>query len=198
MRRETTIGADYFEQMYRDDADPWKFATSDYEAAKYDRTLAALPAGRFARVLEVGCSIGVLTQRIAPRCDALVAVDVSATALAQAAERCADLRQVTFAQMAVPDRVPDGVFDLVLLSEVVYYLDSADIVRLADYLRGAMAAGAHLLLVHWTGVTDYPKTADAATEELRAALGPAVSAVHAERHDAYRLDLWRGTERDAG
>ncbi|MFD1949508.1 class I SAM-dependent DNA methyltransferase [Sphingomonas arantia] len=191
MRRETTIDADYFEKLYRDDPDPWKFETSEYEAAKYDRTLAALPAEQFGRVLEVGCSIGVLTERLAARCDALVAVDVSETALARAAERCAGLPQVTFAKMAVPDEVPEGVFDLVMLSEVVYYLDSPDIVRLGAYLREATVPGAHLLLVHWTGTTDYPKPADTATAELRAALGDAVSAVHAERHDAYRLDLWR-------
>lgn len=191
MRRETTIDADYFEAMYQADPDPWGFETSAYEQEKYDRTLAALPGPRMGRLLEVGCSIGVLTARIAPRCDAVVAVDLSETALATAAARCADLPNVTFARMAMPAEVPTGTFDVVLLSEVVYYLDDGDIARLADYLRGAVVPGGHVLLVHWTGETDYPKTADAATEGLRAALGDAVSAVHGERQPAYRLDLWR-------
>jgi len=71
----------WFEALYASDPDPWRFATSDYEATKYDNTLAALGERRFAAGFEVGCSIGVLTARIALRCDRLLAVDVAAAAL---------------------------------------------------------------------------------------------------------------------
>lgn len=191
MRREHSIEPAYFEALYKDRGDPWHFETSAYEAAKYDATLAALPQDRFVSALEVGCANGVLTTRLAQRCDALLAVDVSDTALAAARTRCADQPNVRIERRRLPAEAPTGAFDLVLLSEVVYYWDSADIVRLADYLRTCVLPGGHILLVHWIGETDYPKSGDDALAELHAALGDAVTVVRSDRYDAYRLDLWR-------
>jgi hypothetical protein len=70
-------------RLYKDRGDPWAFETSPYEAAKYRETLAALAvlaAPRFANALEVRCANGVLTGQLRPRCEALLAVDVSETA----------------------------------------------------------------------------------------------------------------------
>lgn len=191
MRREHSIEPAYFEALYKDKGDPWSFETSLYEAAKYAETLAALPALRFGSVLEVGCANGVLTAQLAPRCDALLAVDVSDTALAAARARCAGLPNVRIERRHLPDEAPAERFDLVLLSEVVYYWDSADIIRLADYLREAVHSDGYVLLVHWIGETDYPKSGDDAVTELRVAMGEAVTLLRSDRHDAYRLDLWR-------
>ena len=191
MRREHSIAPDYFEALYKDNGDPWDFETSAYEAAKYAETLAALPQPRFANALEVGCANGVLTTQLGSRCDALLSVDVSPTALASARARCADQPNVTIEQRRLPDDAPQGIFDLVMLSEVVYYWDSADIVRLARYLRGAVASRGYVMLVHWIGETDYPKSGDEAVAELHAALDDRVAVVRSDRHEAYRLDLWR-------
>ena len=76
-----------FEALYDADPDPWRMETSAYEAAKYDATLAALPCASYERGLEVGCSIGVLTMRLAERCERLTAIDVSDAALARARAR---------------------------------------------------------------------------------------------------------------
>ena len=65
--RDTTLPLAHFEDLYRRSADPWGFASSGYEAAKYAATLAALPRDRYARGLEVGCSIGVFTAALAGR-----------------------------------------------------------------------------------------------------------------------------------
>jgi SAM-dependent methyltransferase len=191
MRREGSIESDYFETLYREQGDPWAFETSPYEAAKYRETLAALPAGRFGSMLEVGCANGVLTAQLGPRCEALLAVDVSQTALAAARARCAELRHIRIEQRRLPADTPDETFDLVLLSEVVYYWDSADIAAMGAWLRGAVRSGGHVLLVHWIGLTDYPKTGDDAVAELHAALGDRVTVARSDRHEAYRLDLWR-------
>jgi SAM-dependent methyltransferase len=190
MRRDRSIEPDWFEDLYREQGDPWAFETSPYERAKYDHTLASLPGDRFGSVLEIGCANGVLTERLAPRCDRLLAVDVSSTALAAANRRCAGLPQVVFEQRRLTAEAPPGPFDLVLLSEVAYYWDSADLARLADWLIPAVPSGGHMLLVHWTGDTDYPKSGDEAVGELRHRLGGAVTVVHHERRDQYRLDLW--------
>ncbi len=189
-RRERSIPPAYFERLYSERGDPWGFETSPYEAAKYDHTLGALPRDRYADALEVGCANGVLTARLAPRCDRLLAIDVSDTALAAARARCADLPRLAFERRRMPAEAPDGTFDLVVLSEVVYYLDGGDIARLGRWLTGATRSGGHLLLVHWTGETDYPRSGDDAVRELFDRLGEAVDVVRADRRDEYRLDLW--------
>jgi len=192
MRRERSVDADWFEQLYAEQGDPWGFDTSPYERAKYDHTLAALPAARFGHALEVGCANGTLTERLAARCDRLLAVDVSDTALARAAARLDGRAGVSFEKRVLPGDAPEGPFDLVLLSEVAYYWDRDDLALAGDWLGGgAVASGGHVLLVHWTGDTDYPVSGDEAVGLLRARLGARAVDVLAERRETYRLDLWR-------
>jgi Nodulation protein S (NodS) len=86
-----TLRPEYFDALYTADPDPWKFAASRYERDKYALTLDAMPKLRYRSALEVGCSIGVLTRSLAPRCDVLVAIDAAQTPLVEARRRCADL-----------------------------------------------------------------------------------------------------------
>ena len=126
-----TLKPEYFDAIYAADPDPWNFADSPYEQAKYALTLNAMPKPRYRSALEVGCSIGVLTRSLASRCDAIVAIDAARAPLVEARRRCADLPGVRFEQMFVPEQWPEGVFELILLSEVVYYLSREDVGRLA-------------------------------------------------------------------
>jgi SAM-dependent methyltransferase len=191
MRKSRSLDAAYFEGLYKADPDPWGFASRDYEAAKYADTLAAVGEARVVRALEVGCSIGVFTRLLAPRCDALVATEVSATALEQAKVRCADLANIDF---RLARRVTDGIdgrFDLIVMSEVVYYWDDADLTAVAAAIDQTLAPNGRLLLVHWLGETDYPRSGDDAVEALAAALKEPMRIERRDRRDEYRLDLWR-------
>ncbi len=194
-RREGTLAPDYFDGLYAADADPWRFATSDYERAKYEATLAALPHEIYRDVLEIGCSIGVLTRQLAPRCEKLLALDVAAKALDQARARCADLAHVAFAQRQVPADWPAGLYDLILLSEVVYYLDRHDVMCLAE--KAAAASCGDVVLVHWLGATDYPMSGDEAAELFIRCSADRLRVLHQSRTDQYRLDVLR-TAGDAG
>ncbi|WP_245516481.1 class I SAM-dependent DNA methyltransferase [Methylobacterium segetis] len=190
-RHEASLPPSYFDERYARDPDPWQFATSAYERAKYAATLDALPRQRYGSALEVGCSIGVLTEALAGRCDALVGIDVAERALAQARERCRALPHVRFACVQVPGRWPEGRFDLILLSEVVYYLDADDVARLAGRIADCLRPGGDVLLVHWTGRTHYPLTGDEAAETfIRNAAGFLGVSRHA-RTPEYRLDVLR-------
>lgn len=191
MRRKHTIGADYFEQLYRDKADPWQFKTSPYEREKYRHSLEALPRDTYESALEIGCSIGVFTSLLASRCKALLAVDVSETALSAARTRCSDRNTVTFARRQLPQDHIEGCFDLIVLSEVAYYWDRADLTRAAGMIREVLAPRGDLLLVHYTAETNYPLSGDDAVRALRDHLGPAVEQLRADRRDLYRLDVWR-------
>lgn len=190
-RHEVSLDTAYFENMFQGTDDPWGLESSAYEQAKYAHTIAALQGRHYARAFEVGCAKGVLTQKLAPWCDRLLAIDVSSTALRAARKRCAALPHVAFANMVFPQHGPEGPFDLVVLSEVVYYWDDRDIARAGAWLRRHLGAAGDVMLVHWTGETDYPQSGDEAVTKLQAALGPVVGPVAAQRRDSYRLDLWR-------
>lgn len=160
-----SLTPDFFDRMYAADADPWGFATRWYEQRKYALTLAALPHRRYARALEIGCSIGVLTTALADRCDELTALDPSADALAAARARVPSW--VRLQQGAVPSDWPTGAYDLVVLSEVGYYLDPADLDRLLDLVERDLAPGGVVVACHWRHpVADYPQTGDAVHEVL--------------------------------
>jgi predicted TPR repeat methyltransferase len=192
MRRTETLSPAYFERIFRNNLDPWQFETSPYEKAKFDRTIAALAGRTYRYGLEVGCATGVLTVRLAEICELLDAVDVSKTALSRAHDRCREKTNVHFECKAFPpSRSPDYPYDLIVLSEVVYYWSDQDLETAAAWLRGNSTPGCPLLLVHWTGETDYPQTGDEATAKLRALLGPSAQEVMAERSERYRLDLWQ-------
>jgi SAM-dependent methyltransferase len=191
MRRKHSIEPDYFEQLYREQGDPWQFATSVYEREKYRHSLDSLPRSHYERALEIGCSIGVFTRLLAERCGSLLAVDVSPSALAVAQERCAGLENVTFTLRQIPLQTVPGRFDLIVLSEVAYYWDRADLRRAAEIICIAAAPMADLLLVHYTAETDYPLSGDDAVEGLRDDLGEGIQVLCTERRALYRLDLWR-------
>lgn len=180
----------YFETMYGANPDPWDFETSPYEHAKYEATVAALPRARYESGLELGCSIGVLTQRLAKRCASLLSLDVNEQALQRARERCRDLPQVRFEQRQLPSEFPPGVFDLVVLSEVGYYFSLADLARLRERIETQLAPGGQLILVHWTPfVEDYPLTGDQVHEEFLSTPGP-LRHLNGQRAEQYRLDLF--------
>ena len=188
-----SIRPEYFEMVYGANADPWGFETSAYEAAKYDATLAALPRSRYRAGFEIGCSIGVLTQRLAHRCTNLLAVDVVPEVLDRARTRCRDLPQVRFALMETPGELPERNFDLIVLSEVAYYWSIDDLARARVALAERLLPGGHLILVHWTPwVHDYPQTGDSAHDAFMEVAGSDGLLRHltCQRKETYRLDLF--------
>jgi SAM-dependent methyltransferase len=139
---------EHFERLARESEDPWSYATSEYEQAKYRHTLDHLPAHP-GRTLELGCSVGVFTAMLAPRCRSLLAVDFSPTALERARERLRDAPQVEFERRRLPEEMPDGPFDTIVCAEILYYW-SADLVREGvRRMEAALAPGGTLLVVSW-------------------------------------------------
>jgi SAM-dependent methyltransferase len=175
------LGPAFFDELYASDPDPWGFATSEYEQAKYDATIAALEGRRYPRGLEIGCSIGVLTQRLPV--DELLAVDVSEAALEQARARNP---QVRFERREIPEEFPDGRFDLIVCSEILYYLDEPALDATLDRLHGTVLA------VHWRHPTErYPLRGDEVHDRLAQRFGPPA---YARATPDYRLDRFDACE----
>ncbi len=187
---------DEFEARYRDDGDPWGYETSEYERRKYDATLRACgdgPVGadgraRFHRALELGSSIGVLSARLAPRCESLITIDAAPTAVAAARRRLAAVDGVQLVLGAIPEAIPPGSYDLVLASEILYYLDEDALAATLSRLSRQTAPGARVVAVHWRPAGDErPFTAAEVHDRLRAQ--PWLASVSREDTEEYLLDV---------
>ncbi|MBB3776224.1 SAM-dependent methyltransferase [Erythromicrobium ramosum] len=146
--------------------------------------------GGYASAREIGCAHGVLTQRLHRLCDQLLAIDISQTALALTQQRLGTKAGLEFAQMGFPTEAPRGLFDLCVMSEVAYYWDADDLSRAAQWLADHLVPDGRVVLVHYTGETDYPCTADEAVGALQGGTSGQFTTCLAERQETYRLDLW--------
>ena len=183
-----SLPPEYFQRIYARKRDPWEFETSAYEDHKYNTTLASLPRARYSNALEVGCSIGVLTERLSERADQLLGLDISSRALEVATARCASSGRVSFACLQVPEQMPQGEFDLIVISEVAYYWRMADLERAATQLAERHRVGGHLVLVHLIeSVPDYPLLGDEVHDYWLSR--PEWRGVRHERHHRFRLDV---------
>lgn len=191
MNEKTSLSPTYFDEIYAASDDPWNFETSEYEREKYQTTLASLPKERYANALEIGCSIGVLTQKLAARCDKLLSVDVAEKALSTAKKRCENLGNVDFQIMRVPEQFPDENFDLILISEVGYYLSVEDWARTQTLIIQHLKQNGNVILIHWTNfVHDYPQTGDAVHDSFKALTAKSLSHLSERREENYRLDVF--------
>lgn len=169
------MNADDFERRYRSNPDPWAYADSDYERTKYDATLSACGRGPFTAALELGGSVGVFSARLAERCQALTTVDFAPTAVRNARRRLRAHPQVDVRLGAIPDAIPDGPYELVVASEVLYYLDSRALEETLRRIDEVMSA--RLVLVHWRPPgTERPLTAAYVHARARALPGLATTA----------------------
>jgi len=184
-------GAEVFEQIYARSPDPWGFETSVYERGKYAETLGQLGSLRPVSALELGCSIGVMSQALAARCTRLLCLDAAPTALERARLRCAGLDHVTFRRGLLPADWPEGRFDLIMISELLYFLSPADVDELARRACEAALPGCLIVLVNWTGATDTPLDGDAAADlfcSVVQAIGSGFRQPAVVRREGYRLD----------
>jgi cyclopropane fatty-acyl-phospholipid synthase-like methyltransferase len=161
--------------MYADSADPWELGTRWYEQRKYAITLAMLPRRHYSHAFEPGCSVGVLTALLTERCTRVTATDVAAAALESAQQRLGDLGrrdQVTLLRASVDELWPAGSFDLLVLSEVGYYLAPGALRSVLDRECPRLAAGATVIAAHWRHpVDDYLMSGDDVNEVVGATTG---------------------------
>jgi len=184
-----TCSQTFFEAMYEAYEDPWGFATSPYESERYEAILCALKNRRYGRAFEPGCSIGVLTVRLATICDSVEAMDISPTAIAQARERTKHLDNVRTTCGALPTFIPPGTFDLIVFSEIGYYFTESDLYSVAIALSRRINQSGSFLAAHWLGESsDHLLSGDRVHEILNQI--PDLVLRHGERHAGFRLGVW--------
>lgn len=181
-----------FERRFRADPDPWSFETSDYERRKREATLAACGPETGRRVLELGAGNGVLASGLAPLARELVAVEAVSAAARLAADRLGEVPAARVVEGLIPADVPPGPFDLVVASEILYYLDASSYAATLAALPGWLAPGGRLVAVHWRPTSgERPRSAEAVHADLAASCGLALCGEH---HDSdYLLSVYAAT-----
>lgn len=171
----------HFDELHARRADPWAVQTSWYEKRKRGLLLAALPSERFDSAFEIGCSIGELTAALAKRCDRVLAVDSSAVAVHSASQRTAGLSAARVQRMRIPTEWPGAQFDLIVISEVAYYLASDQWARTIQRCRRSLRPGGIVVLCHWLGVSDdFAQSGEDAHTQFRRESGMTAVVEHRE------------------
>ena len=191
------VSMEFFEAKYQKSADPWGFASSDYEQFRYTEIMSALGGRHFRRAFEPGCSIGILTERLSTVCDEVVAIDISSTAVALARERCKRFPGVKIAPGSLADAPTHGSFDLIMFSEVGYYF-TADVLRdLIANLVKRLEPDSVLLAAHWLGYSaDHILCGDEVHQVLNTARG--LRRTSSARYDQFRIDVLMADPRSSG
>jgi len=193
------LGA-HFERLYDGDADPWRVRERWYEQRKRALVLAALPQARYRHAYEAGCGNGEMTMALALRCDTVLAADLSAAALRLTGQRLRGAGQcihVTLEQHRLPGDWPGDrtqAFDLIVLSEIAYYLEADELARVAAQSAATLAPGGTLVLCHWRA--PFPDRR-LSTEQAHGAFDASPGLHRLLRHDEadFLLEVWSNDDR---
>jgi SAM-dependent methyltransferase len=151
----------FFDDIWRN-GDFWELETSEFERLKYDQQINVLTSGPYDRVLEIGCGSGCLSRRLASVSGYLLAIDISPLAIERAralspAPRAIDFRIANIMEF---DPRSHGPWDLVVMSETIYYLgwlySFFNVAWLAVQLFEATRDGGEFLMANTCGgIDDY-------------------------------------------
>lgn len=172
--RGSTEAAAIFDGLYRQRPDPWNYLDSSYELRKRAVTLASLPADHYDYAIEAGCSIGVLTADLAARCSRVLGLDASEVALEMARHRLSGEKNVELLRADLPKDWPytvRGHPDLVVVSEIGYFLTDAELRVLLGRIESTLRPGGHMLLCHWLQPVQGWELDGEAVHDAAAALG---------------------------
>ncbi|ASR37216.1 LmbE family protein [Prauserella marina] len=137
-----------FAELYRASPDPWKTETRWYERRKRSVALSSLPLPHYGTIIEPACGNGNLTRELAARCDRLLAFDPVPDAVAAARTATSGMSHVDIDVATLPEGLT-GQADLLVLSEILYYLGDADLAETIARSATVSRRGGHVLAVHW-------------------------------------------------
>ena len=180
----------YFDGLYSDDPDPYGLRTRWYEERKRAVLMASLPHRRYGRVYEPGCGAGELTVDLATRCDDVLASDFSDKAIASARARTTGLSNVRFQRHVLPQDWPRDAspFDLIVVSELGYFLDEESMAALAACCAQSLSTGGVLVACNWRPAFAERALSTDRVHEAFAATGLVRSVRHEEAD--FLLEIW--------
>lgn len=179
----------FFDQLYQRSADPWDFRERWYEQRKRALTLACLPRQHYRSTYELGCANGELSAGLALRTEKLLCCDAAIKAVELTRQRLRHCPNARVEQSRVPSEWPEGRFDLIVLSELAYYLDTDDVRRLVERILDSLAPDGHFLACHWRpAIEGCALTGEQVHTLLHECLGLERLAQHSEQD--FVLEVW--------
>jgi protein-L-isoaspartate O-methyltransferase len=151
---QPVYSAGWLKKFYKKSADPYHFDNNPYEAEKYAHTMRLLNGRIYEKALEIGGAEGIFTQMLAPICTSLLAVEVAEAAVERANERLRDNTNVTFIQATLPHQMPNGQFDLIIASDVLYYFPKDVVLDLLTRFEEGLKPDGILFTLHYLGNFD--------------------------------------------
>lgn len=183
--RERTL-----DQMYDTGEDPWRWTGSFYEERRRSLLLAVLGRARYQRALELGCADGHITAALEQRCQEVHALDTSAQAVQATRTRAPSAHVV---QGTLPRDMPALSFDLIVVSEVGYFLTASELLATLQAAKAALEAGGELVLCHWQQPTlGIPLDGVLVHEQAEALMGGPPSASYQD--EDVSVTLWTSSE----
>ena len=179
----------YFDALFRGNDDPWAFKSRWYESRKRAITLAVLPHPRYASAYEPGCANGELSAALATRCERLLVSDGNERAVTLARARLAGCANTRVVRAAMPTEWPDETFDLVVLSEIGYFLSAADLDTVTARVRAGLNPGGTVVACHWRRPIDGCDMGGDVVNE-RIGRGLALPHLSGVLEADFRLDVW--------
>lgn len=157
----TSTDREYFDKLYEATVDPFRIWQSEYEQSKRSHAMSLLQKPRYPSAFEPGCGNGAFSLDLSSRCEQLTAVDWSEDALKAAALHCAGVPNIDFYALDFPKSLPNQKFDLLVVSELLYYFSDEKLGHFFEILPDIVKPSGEILLVHWRGKSDdYPSNGD--------------------------------------
>lgn len=163
----------YFSELYAAGDDPYGVTSRWYELRKRRLLLASLPRKRYRRGYEPGCGVGALTADLAARCDTLLASDASERAVALTRQGVIGRANVRVERHSLPEQWPhnEPPFDLVVLSEMSYFLEEEAMAELARCCNRSLGEDGTLVACDWRADFEQRRLSTARAQELLGSLG---------------------------
>ena len=216
-KQSDTYSGTYFDALYNDNNDPWQYQTRWYEKRKRDMCLAVLPQAEYVNAIELGCGNGVFSELLAHRCQNLLSIDGNYQAVQLAKQRLANFSGLKVLQGVIPSALytlnesvqnaylsldnsnpsqPINLkYDLIVISEILYYLSLADIETVMTWIEQNLAVGGTLLCCHWRyEIEGFKMTGETVHQRLQQAFNQDHSAFNLQSQlidSDFLLDVWQ-------
>lgn len=127
--------------------DPWRLDDNPFERERHTQLLRlSLSNGVVQTGFEIGCAAGAFTEKLAPHCKRLTVVDVMPRAIGRAVQRTKRWSHISWAAADILQFSTEELFDLIVVAEVLYYLEDLTRMRTAiDKIVKMLAPRGHLV-----------------------------------------------------
>ncbi len=178
------VSTEHLHGLYSDSDDPWNFRTSAYEQAKFAATRRALSRGRYRSAFELGCGNGELAKQLVDLCVRYTGMDAVNRAVDAAREA---VPSASFVTGFYPCAMPQDDYDLLILSEILYFLDQCSIERLAQDITASWPH-AEIICVSYLGETGNDLQGHDAVSTFMAAMSETHEFERGKQACDYRID----------